>query len=130
MIVDTSALIAILAKESERETFTRAILGAVPARMSAASYLEAALVVDGLRDPVLSRRLDDLVDWLAIEVVDVTRSQARVAREAYRDFGRGTGHLARLNFGDCFAYALARIMDEALLFKGDDFGHTDVRRAV
>lgn len=130
MIVDTSALVAILAREPERDTFTEAIINAQPARMSVASFLEAALVVDGYRDPVLSRRLDELIDRLGIELVDVTRAQAQVAREAYRDYGRSSGHPARLNYGDCFAYGLARAEGEPLLFKGDDFVHTDLRSAV
>lgn len=130
MIVDSSALIAILAREPERDTFVEAILHARPARMSAGSYLETALVVDGYRDPVLSRRLDELVDGLAIEITDVDGLQVRTARQAYRDYGRGSGHPARLNFGDCFAYGLAGTTGEPLLFKGDDFVHTDLHPAV
>lgn len=130
MIVDTSALVAILAREPERDTFTEAIINAQPARMSVPSFLEAALVIDGYRDPVLSRRLDELIDRLGIELVDVTQAQAQAAREAYRDYGRSSGHPARLNYGDCFAYGLARAEGEPLLFKGDDFVHTDLRSAV
>jgi ribonuclease VapC len=99
-------------------------------RLSAASLLEAAIVTDASRDPVLSRELDDLVDALGIIIEPVTEHQARIAREAYRDYGKGSGHPARLNFGDCFAYALARDRGEPLLYKGSDFAHTDIRSAL
>jgi len=88
-----------------------------------------ARVVDRLREPVLSRLLDTLLTELRVEIVPVDLDQARTARGAYRDFGKGSGHPAGLNFGDCFSYALARETDEPLLFVGDDFGHTDVRLA-
>lgn len=130
MIVDTSAVIAILNGEPERETFVRAIVESSTARMSAANFLETAIVVDGLGDPVKSRRFNELVDALGIEVVDATAEQAHIARAAYRDFGKGSGHPARLNFGDCFSYALAVATGESLLFKGDDFVHTDIRPAL
>ena len=130
MIVDSSAIVAIIAAEPERQAFVEAILASDAPRMSAASLLEASIVVDRLRDPVVSRRLDDLLDVLGIEIVPFTRAQADLGRTAYRDFGRGSGHPARLNLGDCFTYALARETGESLLFKGDDFGHTDVTRAV
>ena len=95
-------------------------------RVSAANFVETALVIDGSRDPIASRRFDDLVKEAHIAIEPVTEAQARVAREAYRDFGKGSGHPARLNFGDCFAYALAKTTGEPLLFKGDDFVHTDI----
>ena len=117
MIVDTSALIAILRAEPEARAFAIAIADADHRRISAANYLEAAMVIDG------SRRFDDLLREAAIAIEPVTAEQAKVAREAYRDFGRGSGHAARLNFGDCFAYALAMTTGEPLLFKGDDFLH-------
>jgi len=83
-------------------------------------------VIDGSRDPVASRRFDDLVREANLIVEPVTEAQARIARDAYRDFGKGSGHPAKLNLGDCFAYALAKVMGEPLLFKGDDFVHTDI----
>jgi ribonuclease VapC len=127
MIVDTSAIIAVLKEETEAPRFLRALtISTEPKRISAANYLEAGVVVDANRNPVLSRRLDDLVVQTAIEVEPVTREQAEIARAAYRDFGKGSGHPAGLNFGDCFAYALAKSMGEPLLFKGDDFSRTDV----
>ncbi|MBM3271654.1 MAG: type II toxin-antitoxin system VapC family toxin [Candidatus Sericytochromatia bacterium] len=130
MIVDTSALIAILRCEDQAEVFAAAIENAGQRRISAASYLESAIVIDGSRDPVASRLFDRFVREAALEVAPVTESQARVARDAYRDFGKGSGHPAQLNFGDCFAYALAKDTGETLLYKGDDFRHTDVIPAI
>jgi ribonuclease VapC len=126
MIVDTSALIAILRDESEAREFAIAIAQSDRRRISAANYLETAIVIDGSRDPIASRRFDDLLREAEIGIEPVTAEQARVAREAYRDFGRGSGHAARLNFGDCFAYALAKTTGEPLLFKGDDFLHVGI----
>jgi len=130
MIVDTSAIIAILRNEPEAGPFAGAIEAANKRRISAVSFVEAAAVIDGSRDPVASRRLDDLLREAAVIVEPVTADQAKIARAAYRDFGRGSGHPARLNFGDCFAYALAKTAGEPLLFKGDDFIHTDVVPAL
>ncbi len=126
MIVDTSALIAILRAEPDAESFALAIAAAAAPRMSVANYLETAIVIDSSGDPVASRQVDTLVAKAGLALEPVTADQARVARAAYRDFGRGSGHPAKLNFGDCFAYALATCTDEPLLFKGDDFTHTDV----
>jgi ribonuclease VapC len=130
MIVDTSALIAILRDEPEAAACAAAIEAAPQRRMSAANFVEAAIVIDGSRDPIASRRLDDLVAEAQLAIEAVTEAHARIAREAYRDFGRGSGHPARLNFGDCFAYALARATGEPLLFKGNDFSHTDIASAL
>ena len=129
MIVDTSALIAILKEEPEAAKFIELIDSAVHCRISAANYVETAVVVDGNRDPIMSRRFEDFLRQAEIEVRPVTIEQARLAREAYRDYGKGSGHPARLNFGDCFAYALAKDAGEPLLFKGDDFRQTDVTAA-
>ena len=126
MIVDSSAIIAILKGEPDGDHLLAAIATDPSARMAAPNYLEAAIVVDGLRDPVKSRQFDDLVGALGIEIVAATVEHAHVARAAYRDFGKGSGHPAGLNFGDCFAYALARLAGEPLMFNGDDFGHTDI----
>jgi len=79
------------------------------------------------RDPITSRRFDELVREAQIIIEPVTEAQAQIAREAYRDFGKGSGHQAKLNFGDCFAYALAKVTGEPLLFKGDDFAKTDIK---
>jgi ribonuclease VapC len=129
VIVDSSAVIAIVRSEPDAKRFSDAIETAEICRISAATYLETAIVIDGARDPVASRRMDDWIAEAEIVIEPVTAEHARIARQAYRDFGRGSGHSARLNFGDCFAYALAKATGEELLFKGTDFGATDVRPA-
>ncbi len=129
MIVDTSAIIAILRDEQDANIYAEAIANAEVTRISAANYVETAAVIDGSRDPIASRRFDDLLREAQIVIEPVTEAQARIAREAFRDFGRGSGHPARLNFGDCFAYALAKTRNESLLFKGRDFIHTDIKPA-
>jgi ribonuclease VapC len=133
MILDTSALIAILRFEEEAPEFANLIANAAksPAqpRISAVSYVEAGAVIDGSKDAVASRRFDELIDEAQIAIEPVTEAQARIARQAYRDFGKTSGHPARLNFGDCFSYALAKSKGEPLLFKGQDFSRTDVRSA-
>jgi ribonuclease VapC len=126
MIVDSSAVVAILKDEPEREEFNAAIERASVRRISAVNYVEAAIVIDGSRNPILSRKLDDLMREAKIAIEPVTALQARIAREAYRDFGKGSGHPARLNMGDCFAYALAKVAGEPLLYKGGDFDKTDL----
>ena len=129
MIGDSSALVAILRDEDDAARFANAPANAGTAAMSAVNWVGAAVVVDSARDPVASRRFDELINTSEIEVVPVTAAQAVLARQAYRDFGRGSGSPAQLNFGDCFAYALATDAREPLLFKGDDFGHTDITAA-
>jgi ribonuclease VapC len=130
MIIDTSALIAILRAEGDASDMAHAIERARDRRISAANYLEAAVVIDGRREPVASRRFDELVAAADLSVEPVTREQAQIAREAYRDFGKGSGHQAGLNFGDCFACALAKATGEPLLYKGNDFTHTDIIPAL
>jgi ribonuclease VapC len=129
VIVDTSALIAILRDEPDAERFARAIERADVVRLSAASYVELGAVIDQARDAVASRRVDELLEVASAIIEPLTADQARIAREAYRDFGRGSGHAAGLNLGDCFSYALAKATGEALLFKGADFAATDIRPA-
>ena len=126
MIIDPSALVAILLGEADAPAFARVIAGARSRRLSAASYVELAAVIDGRRNPVLSGALDATLASSGIEIVALTPQQARLAREAYQRFGRGSGHPAQLNMGDCFAYALARDLREPLLFKGGDFALTDI----
>jgi ribonuclease VapC len=130
MIVDTSAIVAILRDEPEAEAFAEAIEAARIRRVSAANYVESAAVIDGSRSPIASRRFDDFFQEASLIIEAVTPEQARIAREAYRDFGKGSGHPAQLNFGDCFAYALAKAMREPLLFKGQDFTQTDLTAAL
>lgn len=97
--------------------------------MSAAGYLETGIVIDGQRDPISSERVDEVISMLQLAIAPVTEAQAKIARLAYRHYGKGSGHTAQLNFGDCFAYALAIDTDRPLLFKGDDFSRTDVKIA-
>ena len=130
MIVDSSALIAILTDEPDGLALSHALDEPEIVRMSAASYLETSIVLDKHRDAVMSAQLDDLIERSRIVVEPVTAEQAIIARQAYRDYGKGSGHPATLNFGDCFSYALARDKREPLLYKGDDFVHTDLRPAL
>jgi ribonuclease VapC len=130
VIIDSSALVAMVRGERDADRYRVAIRSATAKSMSAANYVETGIVVDSRRDPVATRELDDALQRYEIAVVAVTEAHARIARQAYRDFGKGSGHRALLNFGDCFAYALAIDTGEPLLFKGDDFSHTGVRAAV
>jgi ribonuclease VapC len=128
VIIDSSAIVAILGSEAEADDLENSLLDAPVRRISAVSYVETAIVVDARRDVVLSRRLDEFLRETEINIEPVTLEQARLAREAYRDFGKGR-HRAGLNLGDCFAYALAKDKAEPLLFKGDNFRNTDVEAA-
>ena len=130
MTVDTSAILAILLNESEAERFGTAIRNSSRAMISSACYVEAAIRVDRCGNPVASRMLDEAIELMGITLEPVTPEQARIARAAYRDFGKGTGHPAQLNFGDCFSYALAKAKRTALLYKGEDFAKTDLLSAV
>lgn len=129
MIVDTSALIAIAIKESERLAFLRLMDAAPIRRISAGSWIELSAVA--VRRGLMPLAwLDAAPERLALEIEPVTVEQAKIGQDAYRKYGIGSGHEARLNFGDCFAYALAKATDEPLLFKGNDFSKTDVLRAA
>ena len=128
MILDSSAIVAVLRSEPEAPRFTKAIVAAVRCCTSAVSYVESAVVIDSGGDAIASRRFNDFFRVSGVAIEAVTQRQAEIARQAYRDFGKGR-HEAGLNFGDCFAYALARDLDEPLLFKGNDFRHTDVEVA-
>ena len=130
MIADTSAIIAILKGEDDAALYAQAISTVEARRISAASYLECGIVLDSQRDPIISRALDEFILEAEFEVQPVTERQARLARLAYADFGKGSGHPAGLNFGDCLSYALAVDLREPLLWKGDDFGHTGVQSAL
>jgi len=128
--VDSSALLAMIRKEPESAICFQALLQSPVNRISAGTLLEAALVVDGLRDAQAVREFEEVITGFDLTVEPVTIQQVRITREAYRRYGRGSGHLARLNVGDCFAYALAKDLDEPLLFVGQDFVHTDLRRVL
>jgi ribonuclease VapC len=129
MVIDTSALLAILQDEPERRTFNEAIEDADERRMSTATLVEASIVIEARYGLEGVRELDVFIERSGVELVVVDTAQARLARLAFSRFGRGR-HRAGLNFGDCFSYALATSRGEPLLFKGDDFVHTDVRPAV
>ena len=128
MIVDTSAIIAILFNEADADRYDRAIVAAPICRMSVANFLEATIVLESREGIGAGHAFDAYVEEAAVELVAVTTEQAQAARQAWRRFGRGN-HPAALNFGDCFAYALAETTGEPLLFKGRDFARTDIAAA-
>ena len=128
MIIYTSAVVSILAQEPDFELYIRAISQAPHCRISAGNFLELSIVIEGQFGSEVLRQCDALLRRVGIVIEPVTVEQAQVARQAFHDFGKGR-HAAGLNFGDCFAYALAKITDEPLLFKGSDFAQTDVARA-
>jgi len=125
MVIDTSALFAILADEPERRVFIAAIEATEARHLSAATLVEVSIVIEGRHGAEGLRDLDHFVASAGIDLVTVDAEQANVARRAFSRYGKGR-HRARLNYGDCFSYALAMVLSEPLLFKGDDFGHTDV----
>lgn len=128
MVIDTSAVVAILFDEPDREQLVAKLAAASTRAVSAGSLLECGLVVEARRGEPAGRELDVLLHRARVEVVPVDEDQVLVARAAWRRFGKGR-HRASLNYGDLFAYALARCRDEPLLFVGDDFTQTDVVRA-
>jgi ribonuclease VapC len=130
VIVDSSAILAIIRDEPMTVTCLQTLLTSQENRISVASYLEAAIVADRLPESADAATFDDLIEQLSIIVEPLTAHQAVIAREAYGRFGKGVGHPARLNFGACFAYALAKDFDKPLLFVGQDFIHTDVRHVL
>jgi ribonuclease VapC len=130
MVIDSSALIALLLGEPETADFVTAIAAAASRVVSAPTYLETAIVISARSGLKAVEKFDRLLDDLEIEVVPFARDQAAIAITAYRNYGKGSSHAAGLNFGDCFSYALAKLRDEPLLFKGDDFSRTDLRVAI
>ena len=128
MIVDTSAVLAILLQEADARRYAEAIRTASRSRMSVANVLEASIVVESRGGAAAGRELDIFLNRAEMELVPVTIEHVDSARHAWRRFGKGN-HPASLNFGDCFAYALADVSGETLLFKGDDFSQTDIRAA-
>jgi len=125
MIVDTSAIIAILFNEDDAETYAEAMTQADSCRISAATFVETAIVVEAQTKNNGSRQLDAFIRRAGIIIEPVTEEQAHIARQAFIDFGRGQ-HPAGLNYGDCFSYALSKAAREPLLFKGKDFAKTDL----
>jgi ribonuclease VapC len=125
MVIDTSAVLAILQDEPERSRFTAAIAEAAQRVMSAATLLEIAIVIEARYGVEGGMHLDRFLERAAVEIVAVDEEQVRIARDAYRRFGKGR-HPAGLEFGDCFSYALAHLRQERLLFEGEDFAQTDV----
>ncbi len=129
MIIDASALVAILQAEPESRLLAEAIEAGSRPTMSAVGFVEASIVLDARHGAEGRDRLDQVIRESRIRIAPVDDEQAQIAREAFRDYGKGR-HPARLNLGDCFAYALARQRREPLLFKGDDFARTDIRPAL
>ena len=128
MILDTSALVAILYGEPQARDFVERIRAADVCRISVANHVELSMVVESQLGPDGTRQADAFLRRASVVIEPVTIEQGDLARQAFLDFGKGR-HKAALNFGDCFAYALARATGEALLFKGNDFALTDIRRA-
>ena len=128
MIVDSSAVLAILFDEPDARRHAAAIMAASPCRMSVANVLEAAIAVERRGGNTAAHEFDTLLETAEVELVPVTIEHLHAARRAWRRFGKGN-HPAALNFGDCFAYALARTTGEPLLFKGEDFAQTDIEAA-
>lgn len=125
MVVDTSAILAILLDEPERRAFNEMIEAAESRRMSVASFVEASIVISARYGADGLHELDIFLDRAMIDLVPVDAEQGKLARDAFRRYGKGR-HPAGLNYGDCFTYALARALGEPILFKGDDFARTDV----
>lgn len=128
MVIDTSAIMALLLKEPERDRIARSLAVAGGAKLSAGSWIELGAVLTRRYDDLKSE-LGEAMETFAIVIAPLTVEQAEIGHDAYRRFGIGSGHPARLNFGDCFAYALAKSLNEPLLFKGDDFAQTEVTPA-
>ncbi len=129
IVIDTSAVLAILNDEPERRSFNEVIEKAARCLISASSFVETCIVLEARKGYEGVRDFDLFVASAGIEVTDVDAEQGELARTAFRKFGKGR-HAANLNFGDCFSYALAKAYDAPLLFKGHDFSQTDVKRAV
>lgn len=129
MVLDTSAIIAILKNEPERDALVAALVDAESVLLSAASYLEAIIVLENKQLDAMSL-LTQFIERFRLTIVDVNVAQARIAADAFLEYGKGQGTKAQLNFGDCFTYALAKSTGEPLLSKGDDFVHTDIARVL
>lgn len=130
MVIDSFAIIAILGDESDAPAFASAIVRARLRRISAATLLETAIVIEARHGRVGGDKLDEFIQTAQISIEAVTAAQIEIARTAFRRYGKGRGQAAGLNFGDCFSYALAKDLGEPLLFKGDDFSKTDIDAAL
>ncbi len=128
MVIDTSALVAMLTDEPDAELLEARVAGDPVRTMSTASYLEAAIVIESRFGESGGRELDLWLHRASVDLVAVNADQAEVARAAYRQYGKSR-HRAGLNYGDCFSYALAKVSGQPLLFKGDNFVHTDIAAA-
>jgi len=126
MVVDSSAILAILLIEADRARFTNLILEAERRAISAANVLETGIVLESRRGESAGREFDLFLHQAGFDVISVDAEQIEIARSAWRRYGKGR-HPAALNFGDCFAYALAKVLDEPLLAKGTDFARTDIQ---
>ncbi len=129
MIVDTSAIVAVVLQEDDNRRYREMVAAARAVRVSAATLVEATMVLEGRAGDEGASGLESWITGIGVDVCPVTERTARIAQEGWRRFGKGR-HKAGLNLGDCFAYALAIERDEPLLFKGDDFAQTDVKRAL
>jgi ribonuclease VapC len=127
IILDASSILSILFEEEDAEFFARHIVRVPNLILSAINYMEVAIRIDRLKRPVISRNFETVLESNQVKIHEVNGDQAYIARLAYKEFGKGN-HKAGLNFGDCFAYALAKSLNAPLLFKGNDFIHTDVEK--
>ena len=130
MIIDASSILAVLKNEAEAASFLYLLETASVRRLSAATLFEASIVIDNSHNSYIILEYERFLVTYGLLIEPVTEIQAKIARQAYREFGRGSGSAAQLNFGDCFSYALAKDKNEPLLYKGNDFAHTDVRSAM
>ncbi len=130
MVIDTSAVVAILFDEEDRDRYAEAIEAATTRLVSAVTRVELTFVIEGRKHQAGRERLERFFAMTGTEIVAVTPQQATIAIDAFRRYGKGRRHPAGLNIGDCFSYALASATDYPLLFKGDDFAHTDIRSAL
>lgn len=131
IVVDTSILVAIILRETDAGLYSDILSDSSKTFViTAANYLEACIVIDSKRMPIMSEELDELIANYQIAIIPVTEAMAKLARKAYQKYGRGSGHKANLNFGDCFAYAASQVHRAPLLFQGTDFAATDVLAAV
>ena len=128
IVIDTSALIAIFRQEPERDVFSDAIVNADRRILPAHAYLEYAMVTSS--EPTARRWLDMLIERLRLATGEIDAAVSQLAADAFFQYGKGRGHPARLNFADCLSYAVAKHLGAPLLYKGDDFSHTDIERAL